>query len=72
VERRVFTNRKRSVVLFAFAAAVLATAACSADVTAPPVKPLALKQRLNLDTAAMCPYGWIVMGGVVVCEDPDR
>jgi hypothetical protein len=67
----VFTNRKRSVVLLAFAAAVVVTAACSADVTAPPpVKPLALKQRLNLDTAEMCPYGWIVMGGRVVCDDP--
>jgi hypothetical protein len=67
----VFINGKRRVVLFAFAAAVTATAACSADATAPPVPVtrLKLKQPLNLDTAEMCPYGWIVMNGVIVCDD---
>ena len=65
-----FSNRKRSLVLFAFAAAVAATGACSADTTAPAVsvKRLELKP-LRLDTAAMCPYGWLVVNGVVVCDE---
>ena len=66
-----FTNRKRGLVLFAFAAVVAATGACSADATAPavPVKPLGVKQPLNLDTAEVCPYGWIVANGVLVCDE---
>lgn len=68
-----FNNPKRRVVLFAFAAAIAATGACSADGTAPvPVEPLGHKQTAKLDTAAMCPYGWIVVNGVIVCEDPGR
>jgi hypothetical protein len=65
-------NRKRSLVLFAFAMAVAATGACSADATAPAaVKPLRAKHPVNLDTAAMCPYGWMVVNGVIVCADTD-
>ena len=63
-------NKKRSVVLFAFAA-VAATVACSADVTAPkaPVKSLGLKQPAKLDTLSICPRGWIIMNGVIVCAE---
>ena len=64
-------KQKRSVVLFAFAAAVATTGACSADATAPaaPLKPLGLKQPAKLDTADLCPYGWMVINGVIVCDE---
>jgi hypothetical protein len=63
-------KQKRSIVLVAFAAVVATTAACSADATAPvPAKPLGLKQPAKLDTADLCPYGWLVINGVIVCDE---
>ena len=63
-------NKKRSVVLFAFSASVAILSACSADATAPvPARSLGLKQPAKLDTAEYCPYGWMVVNGVVVCAE---
>ena len=61
-------NRKRSLAVLAVVAAI---AAACADTTAPvAVTPLELRQTARLDTAALCPYGWIVQNGVIVCDDP--
>ena len=66
-----FHNRKHSAVLLALAAAVAALAACGAETTAPvPVTPLGVNGPLSLDTAELCPYGWIVNNGRIECEDP--
>jgi hypothetical protein len=63
----VFNNRRRTLAVFAVAAAI--GAAC-ADSTAPvAVRPLDLRQTARLDTAALCPYGWIVQNGQIVCVD---